>query len=108
MINQAKLQGNKIIAVGTTVVRAIETQAFRNQEGIYQVEAKQGSTNLYIYPGYKFKIVDALLTNFHLPRSTNLILVSAFAGIEFIRQAYQYAIDKRFGFYSLGDAMLVV
>ena len=108
IINKAKQLGSRIIAVGTTVVRVIETVAFRNRGDIYQLRPQQGSTGLYIYPGHKFKIIDALLTNFHLPRSTNLILVSAFAGIDFVRRAYQYAIDKRFRFYSFGDAMLVV
>ena len=108
MINQAKLLGKKIVAVGTTVARAVETAGFRNQNGIYQVRAKHGETQLYIYPGYKFKIIDALLTNFHLPCSTNLILVSAFTGIEFIRKAYQFAIKRGLRFYSFGDAMLVV
>lgn len=108
IINKAKLLGGRIIAVGTTVVRTLETAAFRNQKGVYQLRPQKGSTRLYIYPGYNFRIVDALLTNFHLPRSTNLILVSAFAGTEFVRRAYQYAIDKKFRFYSFGDAMLVV
>ena len=94
--------------MGTTVVRAVETAGFRNEKGMYQVRANKGETRLYIYPGYKFKIIDALLTNFHLPHSTNLILVSAFAGIEFIQQTYQYAIKKGFRFYSFGDAMLVM
>jgi len=107
MINQAKACGRRILAAGTTVARAVETVGFMSQEGIAQVSAQQGQTNLYIYPGYKFKIIDGLLTNFHLPNSTNLILVSAFAGIEFIRQAYQYAIEQKFRFYSFGDAMLV-
>jgi S-adenosylmethionine:tRNA ribosyltransferase-isomerase len=106
-INQAKLQGRRIIAVGTTVARAVETAAFRSQKGVYQVRARQGETNLYIYPGYEFKIINTLLTNFHLPCSTNLILVCAFAGIKFIRSAYQYAMKRRFRFYSLGDAMLI-
>jgi S-adenosylmethionine:tRNA ribosyltransferase-isomerase len=107
-INQAKVLGRRIIAVGTTTVRALEAAAFKNQKGIYQVKAQQGQARLYIYPGYKFKIIDLLLTNFHLPDSTNLILVSAFAGIEFVRQAYQYAIKKRFRFYSFGDATLII
>ncbi|KPK42970.1 MAG: S-adenosylmethionine:tRNA ribosyltransferase-isomerase [Omnitrophica WOR_2 bacterium SM23_29] len=107
IINQAKTCGKKIIAVGTTVARAVETAGHRSQKGIYQVKAEEGETRLYIYPGHRFKIIDMLLTNFHLARSTNLILVSAFAGIEFIRQAYQYAIERKFRFYSFGDAMLV-
>ena len=108
VINQAKINKKRIVAVGTTVVRAVETTGFKNQEGIYQVKAEQGETPLYINPGYKFKIVDVLLTNFHLSCSTNLILVSAFAGAEFIRRAYQYAINKDFRFYSFGDARLSV
>ncbi|MFC1592829.1 tRNA preQ1(34) S-adenosylmethionine ribosyltransferase-isomerase QueA [Candidatus Omnitrophota bacterium] len=107
-INQAKVEGRRVIAVGTTVVRVLESAAFNNQKGVYQIKPQQTQTRLYIYPGYSFKIVDAFLTNFHLPDSTNLILVSAFAGMQFVRRAYQYAIDKRFRFYSFGDAMLVV
>jgi S-adenosylmethionine:tRNA ribosyltransferase-isomerase len=108
IVNQAKARGKRIVAVGTTMARALETAGFKNQKGIPQVEVKQEESSLYIYPGYEFKIIDALLTNFHLPHSTNLILVSTLAGVEFIRQAYQYAIKKRFRFYSFGDAMLVV
>jgi S-adenosylmethionine:tRNA ribosyltransferase-isomerase len=107
-INRAKAQGKRIIAVGTTVVRALESAALKSKEGIYQVRAEEKDSQLYIYPGYKFKIIDCLLTNFHLPGSTNLILVSALAGIEPIRQAYQYAMQKGFRFYSFGDAMLVI
>ena len=108
IINQAKRNKRRIIAVGTTVVRALESAAFRNKGGFYQIRPGQAESHLYIYPGYKFKIIDGLLTNFHLPRSTNLIMVSAFAGIELIRATYQYAIKKRFRFYSFGDAMLVI
>jgi S-adenosylmethionine:tRNA ribosyltransferase-isomerase len=108
IINQAKRRGNRIFAVGTTTARALETEGFRDKDDIYQVKANKSETSFYIYPGYRFKIIDALLTNFHLPCSTNLILVSAFAGIKFIRYAYQYAIKKQFRFYSFGDAMLVV
>ncbi len=108
VINQAKLNGKRIFAVGTTAVKALETVGFMDEEGIPQVRHQKGESGLYIYPGYKFKIIDALLTNFHLPRSTNLILVSAFAGVDFIRQAYQYAIEKRFRFYSFGAPMLIM
>jgi S-adenosylmethionine:tRNA ribosyltransferase-isomerase len=107
-INRAKLQKRRIIAVGTTVVRTLETVGFINGEGIPQVRAKTDESKLYIYPGYEFKIIDSLITNFHLPCSTNLILVCAFAGRENIFKAYQYAIDKRFRFYSFGDAMLIL
>ncbi len=106
-INKARVAGRRIVAVGTTVARAIETASYEEADNIYLVRAQEGYTNLYICPGYRFRIVNALLTNFHLPRSTNLILVSAFAGIDFIRSAYKYAIEKRFRFYSFGDAMLI-
>ncbi|MGD9014743.1 MAG: tRNA preQ1(34) S-adenosylmethionine ribosyltransferase-isomerase QueA [Candidatus Omnitrophota bacterium] len=108
MINKAKAMGKRIIAVGTTTARAIEAAATGNPEGNFTIEPKKEQTNLYIYPGYRFKTVDALLTNFHLPHSTNLIMVCAFAGTDFVRQAYQYAIKKRFRFYSFGDATLII
>lgn len=107
IINQAKASGRRVIAVGTTVVRALEAAAFKNKKGVYQVKAQRGETRLYIYPEYKFRIIDSLLTNFHLPDSTNLILLNAFAGMKLARQAYDYAVRKRFRFYSFGDAMLV-
>ncbi|MFC1657781.1 tRNA preQ1(34) S-adenosylmethionine ribosyltransferase-isomerase QueA [Candidatus Omnitrophota bacterium] len=107
-INRAKVQGRRIIAVGTTVARALEAASFKNQHGPYQVRPGQAETGLYIYPGYKFKMVEALLTNFHLPHSTNLIMVSAFAGIGLVRKAYQYAMKKNFRFYSFGDATLII
>ena len=88
----------RIITVGTTTVRALETT----------VKAGKGSTDLFIYPGYRFKIVDAMVTNFHLPKSTLLMLVSAFAGLDFIKKAYEEAIRKRYRFYSFGDAMLIL
>ena len=108
VINKAKKEKRRIIAVGTTVVRTLEAASFINKEGIGGVIPKTEETDLYIYPGYKFKIIDCLITNFHLPSSTNLILVNAFAGIEFIRQAYKYAIERKFRFYSFGDAMLIL
>ncbi len=107
-INKAKSSGRRVIAVGTTVARALEAAAIKNKQDNYDIQTQAGETNIYIYPGYKFKIINALLTNFHLPHSTNLIMVSAFAGIKFTRRAYEYAIKKRFRFYSFGDAMLVV
>ena len=102
-INGAKKEGRKIVAVGTTSVRALETVA---SEG--SAEPYQGYTDIFIYPGYQFKIVDALVTNFHLPKSTLLMLVSAFAGHEFILGAYQEAIAQKYRFYSYGDAMLIL
>lgn len=97
-----KARGGRIIAVGTTVVRALETAA---QNG--RVVPFEGETRLYILPGYRFHIVDALLTNFHLPESTLLILVCAFAGTEYTLNAYRHAVDQRYRFYSYGDAMFI-
>jgi S-adenosylmethionine:tRNA ribosyltransferase-isomerase len=102
-VTKAKKNGNKIIAVGTTSMRALES-AFDEEKGL---KRKEGNTSLFIYPGYKFKIVDALITNFHLPKSTLLMLVSAFGGVELIRRAYDMAIKESFRFYSYGDAMLI-
>lgn len=101
-INQAKSRGGRVIAVGTTVVRALESAA---QSG--HLETFCGDTQLFIRPGYQFRIVDALLTNFHLPRSTLLMLVCAFAGYEKIMRMYQHASTHGFRFYSYGDAMFV-
>ena len=102
-INIAKEEGRQIVAVGTTSVRALETVASG-----YNVSPYQGYTDIFIYPGYQFKVVDALVTNFHLPKSTLLMLVSAFAGHEFILEAYQEAIAHKYRFYSYGDAMLIL
>ena len=90
--------------VGTTATRTLETVADEN--GL--IHPKEGWADLFIYPGYKFKIVDMLLTNFHLPQSTLLMLVSAFAGKEKILQVYQEAIQQKYRFYSYGDAMLII
>lgn len=103
LLNKKKKAGNKIVAVGTTVTRVLETQ-FR--EGKFYPGS--GYTNKYIYPPYEFKSIDALQTNFHLPRSTLLALVYAFGGTELIKKAYEYAIEKRFRFYSYGDTMLIL
>ncbi|MCX7785411.1 MAG: tRNA preQ1(34) S-adenosylmethionine ribosyltransferase-isomerase QueA [candidate division WOR-3 bacterium] len=107
VINKGKREGRRIIAVGTTVVRSLESQAFVSKDNVFQVKAHKGFTDLYIYPGYKYKIVDAMITNFHLPKSTLLMLVCAFANKEFIFNAYQYAIEHKFRFYSFGDAMFI-
>ena len=104
-INRAKSLGGRVISVGTTVVRALESAAQANQSG--RLDAFSGDTELFIRPGYRFRVVDALITNFHLPRSTLLMMVCAFAGYEKIMQAYHYAIDHDFRFYSYGDAMFV-
>jgi S-adenosylmethionine:tRNA ribosyltransferase-isomerase len=103
IINAVKEKGERIIAVGTTSVRVLETVASRSK-----IKAYTGATDLFIKPGYKFKIVDAMITNFHLPKSTLLALVAAFAGLENMLMAYRHAIKQRYRFYSYGDAMLII
>ena len=103
-IEQVRATGRRIVAVGTTVVRALETAA--RADG--RIRPYRGETDMFITPGFPFKVVDTLLTNFHLPRTTLLMLVSALAGTEFLRQAYAEAIRERYRFYSYGDAMLVL
>lgn len=103
-INRVRAEGGRIFAVGTTTARALETAA--NSKG--QVVAGAGSTGLTILPGHRFRAVDALLTNFHLPRSSLLILVSAFAGRELVLAAYRDAVEKHYRFYSYGDCMLIL
>ena len=103
-INRAKEEGRRVIAVGTTVTRTLESAAEKDGK----VKPGEGSTNLFIYPGYRFKVIDALITNFHLPRSTLLMLVSAFAGRERILNAYREAVKKGYRFYSYGDAMFIL
>ena len=102
-IQETKRRNGKIVAVGTTVVRALESAA----SGPGTLRPYQGETRLFITPGYRFQIVEAMLTNFHLPRTTLLMLVSAFAGTELLRQAYEEAVRRRYRFYSYGDAMLI-
>lgn len=101
-IRQTRKIGGRVVAIGTTVVRSLETAA---QDG--DIKPYQGETRLFITPGYSFHIVDVMLTNFHLPRSTLLMLVSAFAGKDFILNAYQHAVDAEYRFFSYGDAMLI-
>lgn len=103
-IGACKARQGKIFAVGTTVVRTLESAA--EEDGT--VDAKHGDTNLFITPGYRFKVIDRLITNFHLPKSTLLMLVMAFAGRDLIRFAYQEAIKERYRFFSFGDAMLII
>lgn len=103
-IQQAKKNGGRILAVGTTSLRALEACA---QQHDGELIAGYGETNIFITPGYRFKIVERLLTNFHLPCSTLLMLVSAFAGVDTIKRAYQHAIQQRYRFFSYGDAMLI-
>jgi len=107
LVNNAWRVGGRVVAIGTTSVRALETAAIEAAAG-ERVAAWSGPTDLYILPGYKFKAVDAMVTNFHLPRSTLLMLVSAFAGRELILRAYQEAIQTGYRFFSFGDAMLIL
>jgi S-adenosylmethionine:tRNA ribosyltransferase-isomerase len=107
-VNQAKKEGFKVIAVGTTSIRSLESASFTDPEGKAQLKPFGGETNLYITPGYKFKITDTVLTNFHTPCSTNLILISSFCGLTLLKQAYDYALREKFRFFSFGDAMLIV
>jgi len=103
IINKAKLQGKNIVAVGTTTVRTLES-AF-HKDG--KISATAGWSQMFIYPGYKFNVIDKLITNFHLPKSTLLMLVSALAGKDFVFEAYREAIGKKYRFYSYGDCMLI-
>lgn len=108
-INNTKKKGKKVVATGTTTTRAIEGYASEQYTDMgSNKEIIRGSTDIFIYPGYKFKIVDALITNFHLPRSTPLALVCAFAGIDMIKKAYKEAIEQKYRFFSYGDAMLIL
>lgn len=102
-INNAKRTGHRVIACGTTSCRTLETVADEN--GF--VKETEGDTSIFIYPGYKFKCLDALITNFHLPKSTLVMLVSALAGKDFIMEAYKIAVDEKYKFFSFGDAMLI-
>lgn len=103
-INKAKLAGKRVIAVGTTSCRTLETIA---DPKTGMVNACEGDTGIYIYPGYKFKCIDGLITNFHLPESTLIMLVSAFAGKDYIMKAYKHAVDEKYKFFSFGDAMFI-
>ena len=103
-IIQTKRAGGRVVAVGTTVVRTLETVAQTKGE----IVPMSGESRLFVMPGFQFKIVDALMTNFHLPKTTLLMLVAAFAGIEPIRRAYEGAVRERYRFYSYGDAMLIL
>lgn len=102
-INKAKREGHRVIAVGTTSCRVLESIADENG----YVKEVEGDTNIFIYPGYKFKCLDALITNFHLPESTLIMLVSALVGKDFIMQAYEEAVKEQYKFFSFGDAMFI-
>ena len=103
-VNEAKKRGSRVIAVGTTSVRALESAA----DASGRLLEKSGETNIFIYPGYTFRIVDSLITNFHLPKSTLIMLVSAFAGREKTLALYRQAVEERYRFFSFGDAMLLL
>jgi len=103
-VAETKTEGRRVVAVGTTTTRALESSC--DEQG--RVKAMKGSSSLFIHPPYRFRVVDGLITNFHLPKSTLIMLVSAFAGKEFILEAYNEAIRKKYRFYSYGDAMLIL
>ncbi len=106
-LDQARAEGRRLVAVGTTAVRVLET-IYRNSEGGGKAkEPRTGATDVFITPGYRFRAVDALITNFHLPRTSLLALVMAFGGVEIVRRAYQEAVERRYRFFSFGDAMLI-
>lgn len=103
VITRAKAEGRRVIAVGTTSVRTLESAV--NSSG--ELEARKGSTDIFIYPGYEFKVVDALITNFHLPKSTLLMLISAFSTREFMMETYKKAVEEGYHFFSFGDSMFI-
>ncbi|HLT56356.1 MAG TPA: S-adenosylmethionine:tRNA ribosyltransferase-isomerase, partial [Bacillota bacterium] len=105
VLNETRRNGGKIIAVGTTSTRTLETIA-RDYDGIFT--ESRGWTDIFIYPPYRFRAIDGLITNFHLPKSTLIMLVSAFAGKEFIMKAYEEAVKEKYRFFSFGDAMLII
>ena len=106
-IKRTKANGGRVIAVGTTSVRSLESAAKSSENNGTELSEFYGDTDIFITPGYEFKLVDALLTNFHLSESTLLMLVSAFAGYEHIMSAYQHAINEKYRFFSYGDAMFL-
>lgn len=108
IINTAKKEGRRVIAVGTTSIRTLESSAYINEDNIMQVRAEKKDTSIFIYPGYQFKIVDAVITNFHLPESTLIMLVSAFCGIEETLNFYKIAVEQKYRFFSFGDCCLLL
>ena len=103
LINETKANGKRVICVGTTSCRTVESVAQRGS-----IEACSGDTDIFIYPGYTFKCMDGLITNFHLPESTLIMLVSAFTGYDNVMNAYKIAVEDRYRFFSFGDAMLIL
>lgn len=106
-IREARERGGRVIAVGTTSLRALESAALTSEAGGGELAAGEGETNIFIFPGYRFQVVDVLLTNFHLPRSTLLMLVCAFGGMQEMLAAYRHAVEQEYRFFSYGDAMLI-
>ena len=104
LIRETKAAGKRVVAVGTTSIRTLESAAVGKNE----IYGKTGETSIFIYPGYDFKIVDAVITNFHLPKSTLIMLISAFAGREFTLEAYREAVKEKYRFFSFGDAMFII
>jgi S-adenosylmethionine:tRNA ribosyltransferase-isomerase len=111
IINEAKMAGNRVISVGTTSSRTVESAAVKSEScsGMkYELKAGDGSTGIFIYPGYEFKIIDSLITNFHLPKSTLLMLISALYDREKILDVYEVAVEEKYRFFSYGDAMIIL
>ena len=108
IINDTLDEGGRIVAVGTTSTRTLESAAVRSESGEWRVAAGDGSTGIFIYPGYEFKIIGALITNFHLPKSTLMMLISAFYDREKILKVYEEAVRERYRFFSYGDAMMLI
>jgi S-adenosylmethionine:tRNA ribosyltransferase-isomerase len=104
LINQTKKNGGRVIAIGTTSCRTLESVAAQFGE----IKACEGYTDIFIYPGFEFKVLDGLVTNFHLPESTLIMLVSAFAGYDNIMNAYKTAVEERYRFFSFGDCMFIL
>ena len=104
LINRTRETGGRVIAVGTTSCRTLESVGLRRG----RIEASEGWTDIFIYPGYSFQVIDGLITNFHLPESTLIMLVSAFAGHDHVMEAYRHAVEQRYRFFSFGDAMLLL
>ena len=108
VINDTIISGGRIISVGTTSTRTVESAAkFDEERGLWLVQPGHGNTDIFIYPGYKFKIIDSLITNFHLPKSTLLMLVSALYNREDILRVYKIAVEEKYRFFSYGDAMFI-
>jgi len=107
-IAQTREQGGRVIAVGTTAVRSLESAARQSASRRVGIQPYNDETDIFIYPGYEFRVVDGLITNFHLPESTLLMLVAAFAGYESVMGAYRHAVEEEYRFFSYGDGMFMI